>query len=656
MLEVKDNKVIFQNEDEKIIIFAMGKNSLRIKGSYKEDISTNDWALSEALINDLNVIKFENYFLIKNGHALVKITTLGEISFYKDDLNHLLLKEKYRDFDFDQLHSPALKTRARTYEKVKGGYKLKVQFEAYEDELIYGMGQYQEGTLNLKGMKLELAQRNSQVSLPFYLSNYQYGFLWNNPSIGEASFLKNMNEFQAYLTNSLDYLICVEDSPKKIIEEVSSLLGRAPKFPSSLLGLWQSKLRYRSPKEVMDVIKEYEKRNIKLSAIIIDYFHWTRQGEWEFDLTYWKDASKMVKFAHDLDIKIFISIWPTVDKLSKYYNYLKDNRYLIESLDNSFAYVYQGECQILDFTNEEAGEFVHQLVKKNYLDLGIDYLWLDQAEPEYTHYNFSNFNYKLGNDLEVGNIYPYYYLKAFSKHQEEGNKISLIRSAWLNSAKEGALLWSGDIASNFTSLRDQFVASLNVGLSFIPWWSVDIGGFAGNVLDEEWKELLIRWFEWAIFTPVLRMHGDRRPHDIPPFDHLTYGGGFTHTGRPNELYSFGEEVYDILLKNLRLREKMKLYLERLFDEASTYGYPLMRTMFFEYPNDLKAYEIVDQYMFGSNLLIAPIFAYKQRRRKVYLPKGKWEDIHTLKHYEGEKIIEVEAPLEYIPCFKKIEEE
>ncbi len=656
MLEVVDNKVIFQNEDEKIIIFAMGKNSLRVKGSYKEEISLNDWALSEQTIGQLSVQKFENYFLIKNGHALMKITTLGEISFYKDDLNHLILKEKYRDFDFDQLHSPALKTRARTYEKVEGGYKLKVQFEAFEDEKIYGMGQYQEGVLNLKGIKLELAQRNSQVSIPFYLSNYHYGFLWNNPSIGEVSFLKNMNEFQAYLTHSLDYLICVEDSPKKIIEEVSSFVGRAPKFPSSLLGLWQSKLRYRTPKEVLDVVNEYERRNIKLSSIIIDYFHWTRQGEWEFDFKYWQDVDKMIEIVHKLDIKIFISIWPTVDKLSKYFSFMNDNNYLIESIDKSFAYVFQGECQIVDFTNEEAGEFVYNLVKKNYLDLGIDYLWLDQAEPEYTSYNFSNFNYKLGKNLEVGNIYPYYYLKAFNKHQKEGNKISLIRSAWFNSAKEGALLWSGDIASNFISLKDQFLSSLNVGLSFIPWWSSDIGGFAGNVLDEEWIELLIRWFEWSIFTPVLRMHGDRRPHDIKPFDNEDYGGGFTHTGRANELYSFGEEVYAILLKNLRLREMMKPYLEKIFAEASTYGFPLMRTMFFEFPSDLKCYDIDDQYMFGSDYLIAPIFSYKQRRRKLYLPRGKWEDIHSLKIYRGEQIIEVDAPLEYIPCFKKIEEE
>ncbi|MDC4404610.1 hypothetical protein NQ640_19315, partial [Acinetobacter baumannii] len=140
------------------------------------------------------------------------------------------------------------------------------------------MGQYQHKFLDLKNTVLELAQRNTQISVPFYISSLGYGLLWNNPGIGKVSFAKNMTEWKMFSTNFIDYWITCGESPKELNKNYSEVTGTVPMMPENLLGLWQSKLRYRTSEEVLDVVMEYSKRGIKLSSIAIDYFHWPKQG------------------------------------------------------------------------------------------------------------------------------------------------------------------------------------------------------------------------------------------------------------------------------------------------------------------------------------------------------------------------------------------
>jgi len=193
-----------------------------------------------------------------------------------------------------------------------------------------------------------------------------------------------------------------------------------------------------------------------------------------------------------------------------------------------------------------------------------------------------------------------------------------------------------------------------MGLAGIPWWTTDIGGFmTDDVNDPDFRQLLIRWYEFAVFSPVLRMHGDRGPYDIPPLDNRDFGGGYLHTGQDNELWSYGEENFKIMKDQLKIRHDLKPYIKSLYEEASKNGSPLLRTLFYEFPEDKKCWEVYDEYMFGDKYLVAPIMELNKFEREVYLPAGKWEDIRDGKTYEGGCVITAAAPIESIPVFKRV---
>lgn len=195
-----------------------------------------------------------------------------------------------------------------------------------------------------------------------------------------------------------------------------------------------------------------------------------------------------------------------------------------------------------------------------------------------------------------------------------------------------------------------------MGLAGIPWWTSDIGGFmTDDWQSEEFKQLLIRWFEFATFTAVLRMHGDRGPNDdIPPLDNRDYGGGYLYTGHPNELWSYGEDAYAIFKKYFHIRQNLKPYLKSLYEEASTNGSPVIRAMFYEFPDDENCWNKYSQYMFGSKYLVAPILEYNQFERDVYLPQGTWKDTLDNQVYEGNTTIKAKAPIDHIPVFEKMD--
>ena len=464
-----------------------------------------------------------------------------------------------------------------------------------------------------------------------------------------------MTEWHAESIRQMDYWVTVGE-PKEIVQNYTALVGRAPEFPENALGLWQCKLRYRTQEEVLNVAREYHERGIPLDVIVIDFFHWTRQGEWKFDPVYWPDPAAMVRELRSYGTRCMISIWPTVDKKSENFNEMREKGLLIRPERGSQCFDFLGDSYIYDATNPAARAYLWEKCAHNYFESGIDMFWLDEAEPEYTVYDFDNYRYHLGTDLQVGNIYPLMHARAFWEGQRAtGQKdiCNLIRSAWVGSQKYGVVLWSGDIQGNFQTLRDQFAAGLNVGLAGIPWWTTDIGGFFVNIKDPKHKELLLRWFEWATFGPVLRMHGDKGPSEIPLLDDRDWGGGFCHTGLANELWSYGDDVYEVLKGYVELRERMKPYLKEVMREASENGSPVMRPLFYEFPSDEACWSCEDAYMFGPKYLVAPVLYEGMTRRTVYLPKGKWRDMNTGETYEGGCTITVAAPVEIIPVFERL---
>lgn len=570
----------------------------------------------------------------------------------------MLLREYYRAFRGVNEHSACMKFMAREFKAIPGGdYSVIQRFEANEDEKIFGMGQYQQPNLNLKGCILELAQRNSQVSIPFYLSSLGYGFLWNNPGVGEVMFGSNYTQWSSKCSEELDYWITADDTPKSILRNYTEVTGRAPSFPKNALGLWQSKLRYRTQEEVLEVAREYKRRGIPLDVIVIDYFHWVRQGDWSFDPQYWPDPKAMIDELKQMGTRCMVSIWPTVDKKSVNYQEMSELGLFIRTERGSEQCLdYQGDTVFYDATNPEAREFIWEKARENYYEYGIDMFWLDVAEPEYSAYDFENYRHYTGPALKVANSYPKMHAKAFYDGmiaQGQRDIVNLVRCAWVGSQKYATLVWSGDINSNFASLRDQLAAGLNIGIAGIPWWVSDIGGFKNNQYEEHFQELLIRWFQFCAFCPVLRMHGSRAPFNIPVLSELDYGGGFLFTGQPNELWSYGEEAFEIMKKYLDIRLKMKDYIQTVMEEACENGSPVIRAMFYEFPEDSKCWECRDQYMFGSKYLVAPVLYQGMEERSVYLPEGKWRSIHDGIEYVGSKEMKVKTPLDIMPVYERM---
>lgn len=654
--KAEDNILIRKYDSEKLYIEPWGKNSFRIRSTKQAKFIDNDWALLKQESISNVVIKIEgNEASIENGKIRAEIDAGGKITFYNQKGN-VLLEEYVRNRNNINTFCSALMIDAREFKPILGGdYALTMRFESDPNEKLFGMGQYQQSNLDLKNCILELAHRNSQASVPFLLSSLGYGLLWNNPGIGKVSFGRNITEWTANSTKQLDYWITAGDTPAEIEESYSKATGTVPMMPDYAMGFWQCKLRYQTQEELLEVAREYKRRELPISVIVIDFFHWPNQGDWRFDLDYWPDPDAMIKELQEMGIELMVSIWPTVDKKSENYKKMMEKGYLVRT-DRGIRTTmdFLGDTVFYDATNPGARDFVWKTAKKNYYDKGIKIFWLDEAEPEYSIYDFDNYRYYEGPNEQIGNIYPVMYAKTFfdgMKEEGQENIINLLRCAWAGSQRYGALVWSGDIDSSFESLRNQFAAGLNMGLAGIPWWTTDIGGFhGGNPDDPDFRECIIRWFEYGVFCPVFRLHGDREPHSKPLG---TSGGGLCESGAANEVWSYGEEAYEIFKKYMFIRERMKPYITEIMKEAHKRGTPVMRPLFYDFSQDKLCWEITDQYMFGPDVLVAPILHKGDTSRKVYLPEGaKWKDVNSEQIFDGGQWVNYDAPLEIIPLFLK----
>lgn len=658
MLRTEEHRIIYHFDAEEVWIEGWGENGLRVRATKNAKMPEEDWALRPGQSGKGEVFTEKNGVGIWNGKAELFITEGGKITVRRRD-GRLLLEEYWRNRrDVTDEKCSALEVEAREFRpNIGGDYHITVRFESIDGrEKLYGMGQYQQPYLDLKGLDLELAQRNSQASVPFMISSLGYGFLWNNPAVGRAVLGKNIMSFEAYASKAVDYWITVGDTPAEIEEDYARVTGTVPMMPEYGLGFWQCKLRYQTQEELLEVAREYKRRGLPIDVIVIDYFHWPRQGDWKFDPVYWPDPDGMIRELKKMGIELMVSVWPTVDRESENYAEMLEKGYLIRTERGVRAGLdFLGKTIYYDATNPGARKYLWEKVKKNYYDKGVRCFWLDVAEPAYTVYDFDNYRYYRGTDLEVGNIYPLEYARTFYEGMEEEgqeNIVNLLRCAWAGSQNYGALVWSGDIASSFSSMRNQLAAGLNMGLAGIPWWTTDIGGFhGGDPNDPKFRELFVRWFQWGTFCPVMRLHGDREPKQ-PQYGET--GGAACRSGAANEVWSYGEEVYEICRNYMEIREKMRPYTRRLMQEAHEKGTPVMRTLFYEYPGDDVCWQIEDEYFYGPDILVAPVCHEGDRQRRVYLPGGEageiWVEMGTGKEYPGGTWIEAEAPIERMPVF------
>ncbi|KQN27015.1 family 31 glucosidase [Sphingomonas sp. Leaf34] len=663
-LTLQPDAVCWSYNGEWLRIEAHGHDGLRLRASPYPERDVPPGALLPSPGHSAHVTRDGNIARIANGGIVAEIDLQGRVRFLNSQ-GRLLLEEKWRQRDtvtqYWTVGEPetrkisALALSGREFKPLHGGVsKITVRFEAKQDERLFGMGQYQQPNLDLAGCSLELAQRNSQASVPFVVSSHGYGLLWNSPAVGEACFAANGMRWTSDAARAIDYWITAGDTPADIVRSYASVTGTVPMMPAFATGLWQCKLRYRTQDELLDVARDYARRGIPLSVIVADFFHWPVQGDWRFDPREWPDPAAMTAELEAMGVALMVSVWPTVDPRSDNYATMAERGYLVNA--NRGINIHQdflGNTRFIDATHPGARAFIWDVAKRNYRDLGVKLFWLDEAEPEYSAYDFDLYRYHAGDVREVGNAYPLHYTQAFHdglKADGETEIVSLVRCAWAGSQRYGALVWSGDIQSSFDSMRNQLSAGLNMGLAGIPWWTTDIGGFhGGHVDDPAFHELLVRWFQWAVFSPILRMHGHRDPI-TPPEVPFRDGIAQCDTGAGNELWSFGGDVYAILRRYAALRERLRPYVGDLMRVAHEQGDPLMRTMFYQYPADPHCWTIDDQYMFGPDILVAPILAAGASARTVYLPAGGWIDPWTGDRLEGGTAIERDAALDRIPVF------
>lgn len=653
------SRLIYHYDAEELWIEPWGKNSLRVRATHMAEMPQENWALTELPETSDSEIEIheDGSAELRHGKLIVRFTASGKLSFWNREGRQLLNEYVRNRRDITADFCSALEVDAREFRPLIGGdYQVSMRFESLSaKERLFGMGQYQHPYVDLKGTDLELAHRNSQASVPFVLSSLGYGFLWNNPAIGRVTFGKNITTWEAKSTKALDYWVTAGDTPAEIEEAYAAVTGKVPMMPDYAMGFWQCKLRYQTQEELLEVARGYRKRGLPVSVIVVDFFHWPMQGEWKFDPTYWPDPDGMIRELKEMGIELMVSIWPTVDNRSENFEEMKQKGYLIRTERGlRIGMDYMGNTIHYDATNPKAREYVWGKAKKNYYDKGVKIFWLDEAEPEYAVYDFDNYRYHLGPNLQIGNLYPVMYAKTFfdgMKQEGQENIINLLRCAWAGSQKYGALVWSGDIHSDFQTLRNQYAAGINMGIAGIPWWTTDIGGFHGGWIDDPaFHELLVRWFEYGTFCPVMRLHGDREPHK-PQFG--TTGGAACLSGADNEVWSYGPEVEKICAKYLFLRERMKPYLTKIMREAHEKGTPVMRALFYEFPEDEACWEDQEEYLFGPDVLVAPVMYAGKTQREVYLPAGaSWTDVWTGEKYEGGRRITVPAPLDRIPLFTK----
>jgi alpha-D-xyloside xylohydrolase len=646
----EENDALYWREKKQTVkISALAEGIVRVQAG----LSSNFSGLPSALLTEKGmpgecVIKTEKASLSR-GNLRAEMSDYGRISFFKSGENTPFLEEP----DWKPIQS-SLYPRGREYTYKKGGlYQIECRFTSHMDERFYGLGQHRHGLLDQKGAVIDLMQRNAEVCIPFLVSSRHYGFLWNNPGIGRVELAANQSRWTAYASPYIDYIVIAGSSYAEILNRYTAVTGRASEFPDWAAGFWQCKLRYTTQEQLLSVAREYKRRGLPLSVIVVDFFHWTKQGDWRWDLECWPDPAAMVEELEKMGVKLMVSVWPTVNPKSGNALEMKRRGFLVDTnngLDvvHSFVDTYEERPVYLhyyDATNPSARIFLWERIKEHYYDTGVRVFWLDACEPEMNPYDHENLRFESGTGLAVANSYPLLHAKGFYDGMKAAgqNKIcNLARSGWAGVQRFGTAIWSGDIPSDWETFRAQIKAGLNIMMSGVPWWTTDIGGFhGGNVTDPNFRELLVRWFQYGTFCPLFRLHGVREPRT----------GGIGSTGPDNEVWSYGDEYYEILKDFLFLRERMRPYIMRIMKDASETGLPPMRPLFFDYTEDPKTYEIEDQFLFGPDLIVCPVTGAGMKERDVYLPKGTgWQLMDEGKLYKGGISMKVSAPIDKIPVF------
>jgi alpha-D-xyloside xylohydrolase len=650
-------------------------------------------------------------------------------------------------------------------------HHIRQMWRAQAGESLYGLGQRQEGKLDIKGYDLELWQRNTVVAIPFLLSSLGYGILWDNTSftkfgdirpfepipgvnladahgqpgaLGEIlapvtgdyqfqtysnldiklwldgqlridhwkqSWATENDQFKVHLEAGKRYPIKIVSSPRatlqvgwktpgtpdtslwsevgdaidyyfvygpeldQVVAGYRALTGQASMLPDWAFGFWQSKNKYNTQDEVLGTLAEFRRRRIPLDSIVQDWQYWKPDswGTHEFEASRYPDPDAMIRAIHDSHARFMISVW------GKFYPQTENSKALaavnglyLPTLTAGTRDWLQRNYVFYDAFNAPARRLFWDQVNKALFSKGVDAWWMDATEPDLVQPSPPTLESlrrnidktAIGTASRVMNAYSLANSQAVYDGQRrvapDQRVFILTRSGFAGIQRYGTVTWSGDITSEWTTLRKQIPAGLGFSIAGDPYWTTDTGGytmqsrfttardgdppspggigagFGGTSALDEWRELNSRWFQYSTFSPLLRVHG---------------------TDRPREMWNLGDEttaVYQSELKFDKLRYALFPYIYSIAGAVTQDGYTMMRPLVMDFRGDMKARDITDQFMFGPSLLVSPVTEYKARSRQVYLPAGSawynfWTGAASVSGAGGQTVT-ADAPYDELPVF------
>jgi alpha-D-xyloside xylohydrolase len=482
-----------------------------------------------------------------------------------------------------------------------------------------------------------------------------YLALLHNDPLPEAE--RHSLTFTSDVGRAVDYWFVAGANSDEVIAGYRELTGKAVLMPRWAYGFWQSRQRYTTQKELVDVVAEYRKRKIPLDNIVLDWFYW-KEDQWgshEFDKTRFPDPKGMVDAVHKQHAQLMISVWPKFYPGTANYQELDKAGFMYRGNIEAGAKDWVGPGYTNSFYDpysKPARDMYWRQVHERLNVLGIDAWWMDATEPD-LHSNLDIDSIKarigptaMGPAENFFNSYPLVHSGGVYEGARAANQkrvFILTRSGFGGMQRNASAVWSGDIASRWDDLYNQISSGVSVSYSGLPNWTYDIGGFANEARYNtqkpkpedvaEWRELNLRWFQMGAFAPLFRSHGEYPLREI------------------FNLAPAGSEVFDSLVWYDKLRYRLLPYTYTLAADTYHRDGTILRGLAMDFPDDPRARNVRDQYLFGKAFLVAPVYQYQARNRPVYLPAGAdWYDFHTGAKAKGGASVDAAAPLARSPLF------
>ncbi len=641
---------------------------------------------------------------------LAKVKTQGDVTTYTTSALTVTVDKKNQQVTFaDNKGNVLLKEGSHQFSAITSGpdqgrYKVKQEFALAADEPIYGLGLLQNGKMNQRGENRLMMQSNLEDYANFFQSQRGYGVYWDNYSPTHISDRGTLS-LESQVGTKVDYYFMYGGNADGVIKDMRYLSGKVPMLPLWTYGFHQSRERYKSSRELLEVVDTYRKTGVPFDGIIQDWQYWGSNYLWnamEFLNEDFGDYKRMIKHVHDVNAHMSISIWASFGPYTKAYREMEPKGLLYSFSTWPQSGVagwpprmdYPSGVRCYDPYSQEARDIYWNNLSRLH-QLGIDAWWMDSTDPDHLDYKESDLdevrpitNPKDGKDFMgswrmVRNAFPLCTVEGIYDKQRAADQSKrvfiLTRSYFAGQQRTGANTWSGDVSSSWDSFRKQVPICLNYTLTANPNVNTDIGGFFANAYNRSsqdntatknplYQELYVRWMQFGLFCPMMRSHGTEVYREL------------YHYGKP------GEPVYDALLSAVKMRYEIMPYIYSLSWQVSKNDDSYMRALVMDFKDDKAVWNNNRQYMFGHSFLVCPVVnalytpetanvtdeisgwdrnkksLYQEgfkadwsarKQYEVYLPQGAtWYDYWTGNKYEGGQTLKADAPLSHSPLYVK----